>query len=190
MARRTDMQAVGLEDLTPHYVETLRRWRDDVHRQCRRACELGYDERFRRLWTLYLAYCEAGFAERRICDVQLLLAKPRLASHRCSRERAVGAQQTARPLAERMINSLLDTVLDRTVVAGYTSLGYRIRSRGWSASELQRMEGKVVLITGASSGLGLPPLRASRVWARPSGWSPGAQSARRAGAREDHRAVR
>ena len=37
----------------------------------------GYDERFRRLWTLYLAYCQAGFAERRIGDVQLLLTKPR-----------------------------------------------------------------------------------------------------------------
>ena len=40
---------------------------------------LGYDDRFQRLWTLYLAYCEAGFAERRICDVQLLLAKPQWA---------------------------------------------------------------------------------------------------------------
>ena len=53
-----------------------------------------------------------------------------------------------------MINSLLDSVLDRTVVGGYTNVGYRIRSRGWSASELQQMHGKVVLITGASSGLG------------------------------------
>jgi dehydrogenase/reductase SDR family member 12 len=54
-----------------------------------------------------------------------------------------------------MIGSLLDTVLDRTVVAGYTNVGYRIRSRGWSASDLPRMQGKVVLVTGASSGLGL-----------------------------------
>ncbi|MDQ6810573.1 MAG: SDR family NAD(P)-dependent oxidoreductase, partial [Actinomycetota bacterium] len=54
-----------------------------------------------------------------------------------------------------MINALLDAVLDRTVLAGYTSVGYRIRSRGWSAGELQRMEGKVVLVTGASSGLGV-----------------------------------
>ncbi len=54
-----------------------------------------------------------------------------------------------------MINSLIDDVLDRTVLAGYTNVGYRIRSRGWSAGELQRMEGKVVLVTGASSGLGL-----------------------------------
>jgi hypothetical protein len=31
-----------------------------------------------------------------------------------------------------MINSLLDDVLDRTVVAGYTNVGYGIRSRGWT----------------------------------------------------------
>jgi dehydrogenase/reductase SDR family member 12 len=52
-----------------------------------------------------------------------------------------------------MTSSLVDTALDFSVVGGYTNLGYRIRSRGWSP--LPRMEGKVVLITGASSGLGL-----------------------------------
>jgi cyclopropane-fatty-acyl-phospholipid synthase len=75
-ARRTDLQIVGLEDLTPHYVETLRRWRERFS-EARDLAELGYDERFRRLWTLYLSYCEAGFAERRILDLQLLLVKPR-----------------------------------------------------------------------------------------------------------------
>jgi cyclopropane-fatty-acyl-phospholipid synthase len=76
LARRTDMQTVGLEDLTGHYVETLRRWRHQFAAHARELAPLGYDERFRRLWTLYLCYCEAGFAERRICDVQLLVAKP------------------------------------------------------------------------------------------------------------------
>jgi cyclopropane-fatty-acyl-phospholipid synthase len=76
-AQRTDMRAVGLEDLTPHYVETLRRWRDNFEAATARLDDLGYDERFRRLWRLYLAYCEAGFAERRIGSVQMLLAKPR-----------------------------------------------------------------------------------------------------------------
>src|SRR6201995_5761342 len=52
-----------------------------------------------------------------------------------------------------MTSSLLDTALDLSVVGGYTSVGYRIRSRGWTG--LPRMEGKVVLITGATSGLGL-----------------------------------
>ena len=50
---------------------------------------LGYDERFQRLWTLYLKYCEAGFAERRICDVQVALAKPRrLSSGMCRFDRS------------------------------------------------------------------------------------------------------
>ena len=37
---------------------------------------LGYPERFIRMWDFYLAYCEGGFLERSIGDVQLLLAKP------------------------------------------------------------------------------------------------------------------
>jgi dehydrogenase/reductase SDR family member 12 len=53
-----------------------------------------------------------------------------------------------------MISSPLDDMLDRTVVAGFTNVGYRIRSRSWSATELQHMQGQVVLVTGASSGLG------------------------------------
>ena len=76
LAKRTDMQAAGLEDLTPHYVETLRRWRANFTANTAALAEVGYDERFGRIWTLYLAYCEAGFAERRICDIQLLLTKP------------------------------------------------------------------------------------------------------------------
>jgi cyclopropane-fatty-acyl-phospholipid synthase len=76
LARRTDMQAVSLEDLTGHYVETLRRWRHQFAARFDELTPLGYDERFRRLWTLYLCYCEAGFAERRICDIQLVLTKP------------------------------------------------------------------------------------------------------------------
>jgi cyclopropane-fatty-acyl-phospholipid synthase len=79
VARRTDLQAVGLEDITASYVETLRRWRHNFAARSAELAELGYDESFRRMWTLYLSYCEAGFAERRICDVQLLLAKPQWA---------------------------------------------------------------------------------------------------------------
>jgi cyclopropane-fatty-acyl-phospholipid synthase len=76
VARRTDLQAVGLEDFTSSYVETLRRWRENFNAASAELDGLGYDERFQRIWNLYLAYCEGGFAERRICDVQLLLAKP------------------------------------------------------------------------------------------------------------------
>ncbi len=76
MARRTDLRMLDLEDLTEHYVETLRRWRANFVGHAGVLSEFGYDQRFRRIWTLYLAYCEGGFAERRIGDVQILLGKP------------------------------------------------------------------------------------------------------------------
>jgi cyclopropane-fatty-acyl-phospholipid synthase len=76
VARRTNLQTVGLEDITSSYVETLRRWRHNFAAHAEDLVRLGYDDHFQRIWTLYLAYCEGGFAERRICDVQLLLAKP------------------------------------------------------------------------------------------------------------------
>jgi cyclopropane-fatty-acyl-phospholipid synthase len=77
LARHTDLQLVNLQDITASYVTTLKRWRERFLANAAALSELGYDERFRRLWTMYLAYCEAGFTERRICDVQVLLAKPR-----------------------------------------------------------------------------------------------------------------
>jgi dehydrogenase/reductase SDR family protein 12 len=51
--------------------------------------------------------------------------------------------------------SLIDTLLDRTVVGGYTSVGYRVRERARSPRELPRMDGRVALVTGATSGIGL-----------------------------------
>jgi cyclopropane-fatty-acyl-phospholipid synthase len=81
VARDSDMRMVALEDITPHYVETLRHWRANVEAASARLSELGYDERFQRLWRLYLCFCEAGFAERRIGDVQIVLAKSRWRGH-------------------------------------------------------------------------------------------------------------
>ncbi len=76
LARRTDLSVLDLQDITEDYVETLRRWRGRFTENAEALAERGYDERFRRIWNLYLAYCEGGFAERRIGDVQLLLGKP------------------------------------------------------------------------------------------------------------------
>ena len=77
VARRTDLRTV---DLRGHHA-ALRRDAAALARELRaraptQLAALGYDERFRRLWRLYLRYCEAGFAERRIGDVQTVLAKP------------------------------------------------------------------------------------------------------------------
>jgi cyclopropane-fatty-acyl-phospholipid synthase len=72
----TDMRALAVEDITAHYPETLRRWRERFLSRAAHAEALGYDRRFRRMWQLYLAWCEAGFLERRLGDLQVLLAKP------------------------------------------------------------------------------------------------------------------
>ncbi len=45
------------------YAETLRQWRVRFEAAWPKIQPLGFDDRFKRLWTLYLCYCEAGFAE-------------------------------------------------------------------------------------------------------------------------------
>jgi cyclopropane-fatty-acyl-phospholipid synthase len=76
VAGHTDLRAVGHEDISEHYVRTLGHWRRRFAERADTIAALGYDERFRRMWTLYLAYCQAGFRERRIRCGQLVLAKP------------------------------------------------------------------------------------------------------------------
>jgi cyclopropane-fatty-acyl-phospholipid synthase len=98
VARHTDLQAVGLKDITGSYVETLRRWRENLAGSRSELEQFGYDERFHRLWTLYLSYCEGGFAERRICDVQLLLAKPRWAAQMTGQVRSATATTAHAPV--------------------------------------------------------------------------------------------
>jgi cyclopropane-fatty-acyl-phospholipid synthase len=76
VGRSTDMQLVHLEDITPHYARTLRAWRRRFLDAAGEVRRLGYPDEAVRLWDFYLAYCEAGFAERSIGDVQIVLAKP------------------------------------------------------------------------------------------------------------------
>jgi dehydrogenase/reductase SDR family member 12 len=50
---------------------------------------------------------------------------------------------------------LLDSALDRTIVGGYTTIGYRLRRPGWDDHDLRRLDGELAIVTGATSGLGL-----------------------------------
>ncbi len=77
IARSTDLKLYNLEDIGPSYALTLRHWRQRFLSRLDEVRALGYPERFIRMWEFYLCYCEGGFIERSIGDVQLLLTAPR-----------------------------------------------------------------------------------------------------------------
>jgi cyclopropane-fatty-acyl-phospholipid synthase len=71
VAAETDLEIEWSDDITEHYAETLRHWRDRFDAATVRLEGMGYGDRFRRLWRFYLAFSEAGFRERRIRDLQM-----------------------------------------------------------------------------------------------------------------------
>lgn len=72
----TDMQIVGLEDITLDYARTLSDWRAAFFERLQDVKAQGFGERFIRMWDFYLCYCEGGFRERAISTVQYVFAKP------------------------------------------------------------------------------------------------------------------
>ncbi len=76
LARSSNLRLTHLEDIGPSYALTLAEWRRRFNLAHAEVRALGYSENFVRLWNYYLAYCEGGFRERSIGDVQMLFAKP------------------------------------------------------------------------------------------------------------------
>jgi cyclopropane-fatty-acyl-phospholipid synthase len=62
-ARKAGLLLEKIECFGLSYAETLRQWRLRFEAAWPKIEPLGFDERFKKLWTLYLCYCEAGFAE-------------------------------------------------------------------------------------------------------------------------------
>jgi cyclopropane-fatty-acyl-phospholipid synthase len=66
----------AIERFGVDYADTLKLWDERFQSAWPEISRMaGFDERFRRLWRFYLAYCEAGFRSRRTDVVQLALAK-------------------------------------------------------------------------------------------------------------------
>jgi len=76
MTAASNLRTVLLEDIGPHYAETLAHWRSNFFDKLDAVRALGFDERFIRMWEFYLCYCEGGFRERDIGTAQMLLVKP------------------------------------------------------------------------------------------------------------------
>ena len=81
IARAGDLRLFHLQDIGPHYATTLAHWRHNFRANLPKIRALGYDETFIRMWEYYFCYCEGGFAERVLGDVQMLLVKP---GNRCA----------------------------------------------------------------------------------------------------------
>jgi len=66
IANKKQLNIEVLEDFNQSYAKTLSIWREQFNRKWPYIKDLGYDERFRRIWNYYLSYCEAGFCEETI----------------------------------------------------------------------------------------------------------------------------
>jgi cyclopropane-fatty-acyl-phospholipid synthase len=55
----------------------VRRWATVFNREWPTIAQLGFDERFRRMWNYYLSYCEAGFLTKHIDVAQFQLVRGR-----------------------------------------------------------------------------------------------------------------
>jgi cyclopropane-fatty-acyl-phospholipid synthase len=76
ISHATDLILFHLEDITPHYAKTLQEWRKGFFSNIDKVRTMKFSETFIRMWEYYLCYCEAGFTERYIGNVQMLLTKP------------------------------------------------------------------------------------------------------------------
>lgn len=77
---RKHAQAAGLKVVDEmcfglDYAETLRRWHTQFQQDKEQVLQLGFDERFCRIWEFYLAYCEAAFEQHNIDVMQFTLEK-------------------------------------------------------------------------------------------------------------------
>ena len=69
----TEMEIIDLERIGPHYATTLNLWNENFNKNIDEIKNLGFDQYFINLWNYYFSYCEAGFANGTIDDVQLVL---------------------------------------------------------------------------------------------------------------------
>jgi cyclopropane-fatty-acyl-phospholipid synthase len=75
LVRNSGLDLVHSDWFGSSYAQTLEVWCDRFEQVTRDVQEMGFDERFLKMWHYYLSYCEAGFRFGRTDVGQLLLAK-------------------------------------------------------------------------------------------------------------------
>lgn len=78
--RTSDLLLTDLETIGQHYATTLRLWRLNVEKN-QEKIRREYSGKFLRKWLYYLSFCEAGFAQRAINDVQVVFSRANTRRH-------------------------------------------------------------------------------------------------------------
>ncbi len=74
-AAKAGLQVVDEFSFGQDYARTLQLWHEQFAAQKAHVLQLGFDERFIRIWEFYLSYCEAAFLEANTDVVQYTLRK-------------------------------------------------------------------------------------------------------------------
>ena len=69
----TNLKLDDIERIGPHYATTLNLWNKNFNQNIDEIKKMGFDQYFINLWNYYFSYCEAGFANNTIDDVQLVM---------------------------------------------------------------------------------------------------------------------
>jgi cyclopropane-fatty-acyl-phospholipid synthase len=77
LGERFDIPVIRERIFGQDYARTLAIWRSNFRAAWPNLMPSGFDDRFRRLWEYYLAYCEAGFLSGNIDVRQVVFAKPK-----------------------------------------------------------------------------------------------------------------
>ena len=74
MQRTGILYLYDLETIGAEYAKTLFLWRERMMKNMNSIMELGFNKQFIKKWIYYLSYCEVGFSQNYINDVQLVLS--------------------------------------------------------------------------------------------------------------------
>jgi len=76
LAGHTSLTIAGVTDIGPHYGPTLATWKSRFLENRQEIMSMGFDEDFIRTWEYYFSICQAGFNQRHLRDLQIILDRP------------------------------------------------------------------------------------------------------------------
>lgn len=77
ITKHTPFVIKQVDSIGPHYALTLARWKERFLAHREDILKLGFPDSFIRRWEYYFSYCQAGFAQHYIDDLQIVITRPR-----------------------------------------------------------------------------------------------------------------